>query len=58
MSADYNQRAAKRGHIRELWSRRPLAGWIKSAANKVLSRRLERKRLERETLALKGDSHE
>ena len=58
MSADYNQRAAKRGHIREMWSRRPLAGWVKSAANKVLSRRLERKRLQRETLALKGDSHE
>jgi hypothetical protein len=31
---------------------------VKSAANKVLSRRLERKRLQRETLALKGDSHE
>jgi hypothetical protein len=56
MSAGHNQRAAKRGHIRELWSRRPLAGWTKSAANKVLSRRLERKRLQRETLALKGVS--
>jgi hypothetical protein len=35
-----------------------VAGWVKNAANKVLSRRLERKRLKRETLALKGDSHE
>ena len=48
----------KRGHIRELWSRRPLAGWVKSAANKVLSRRLERKRLKRATLAQKDNSHE
>ena len=41
-------RAEKRGHFYELWSRRPLAGWVKSAANKLLSRRLERKRLNRE----------
>jgi hypothetical protein len=58
MSADYNQRAAKRGHIREMWSRRPLAGWVKNAANKVLSRRLERKRLNRATLTQKDNSHE
>ena len=44
-----SERAAKRGHIVELWSRRPLAGWPKSAANKLLSRRLERRRLNRMT---------
>lgn len=41
-------RPQKRGHIKELWSRRPLAGWVKSAANKLLSRRLERRRLNRQ----------
>lgn len=40
-------RAEKRGHFYEFWSRRPLAGWTKSAANKILARRIERKRLNR-----------
>lgn len=40
-------RAEKAGHHYELWSRRPLAGWNKTAANKRLSRRLERRRLNR-----------
>jgi hypothetical protein len=57
MSADYNQRAAKRGHIRELWSRLPLAGWVKNAANKRLSRRLGRARLRRETRSMKDESN-
>ena len=42
-----SERAARRGHIVELWSRRPLAGWTKTAANKLISRRLERRRLKR-----------
>lgn len=42
---DRKESAERRGHIRELWSRRPFAGWTKSAANKLLSRRLERRRL-------------
>jgi hypothetical protein len=58
VSADHNQRAAKRGHIRELWSRGPLAGWVKSSANKVLSRRLERKRLNRTALAQKDNIYD
>lgn len=41
------ERPQARGHIADLWSRRPLAGWSKSAANKLLSRRLERRRLNR-----------
>jgi hypothetical protein len=42
-----SDRAAKRGHFYELWSRRPLAGAIKNAANRLISRRLERRRLNR-----------
>ena len=42
-----SERAARRGHIVEFWSRRPLAGWPKTAANKVIARRLERHRLKR-----------
>jgi len=44
---DPRQSAEERGHNRDLWSRRPLAGWVKNAANKLLSRRLERRRLNR-----------
>lgn len=42
-------RAEKSGHVgRELWGARPLAGWCKTAANKLLARRLERRRMNRE----------
>jgi hypothetical protein len=44
---DPKKSAEKHGHFYELWSRRPLAGWTKCAANKLLSRRLERRRLNR-----------
>lgn len=50
-------RAEKSGHVgRELWGARPLAGWCKTAANKLLARRLERARLRRETAALAEDT--
>jgi hypothetical protein len=55
MSADHRERAERR--FRELWSRLPLAGWIKNAANKRLSRRLFRARLRRETRAMKDESY-
>lgn len=44
---------------RELWGARPLAGWVKTAANKLLARRLERHAAKRATLAQGGrDGHE
>jgi hypothetical protein len=55
MSADHRERAERR--IRELWSRLPLAGWIKSAANKRLSRRLWRARIRRETRSMQDESN-
>jgi len=54
MSADHRERAERRS--RELWNRMPLAGWIKNAANKRLSRRLRRARLRRETRAMKDET--
>ncbi len=40
-----NQRAEQHGHHgRDLWGARPLSGWSKTADNKRLSRRLERRR--------------
>lgn len=43
-----NQRAEQKGHVgRELWGARPLANYSKTAANKRLARRLERRRLNR-----------
>lgn len=43
-----NEHAERHGHCgRDLWGARPLAGWTKSAANKRLARRLERRRLNR-----------
>lgn len=43
------ERAEKAGHVgHELWGARPLAGWCKTAANKLLARRLERRRMNRE----------
>ncbi|MFN7881792.1 MAG: hypothetical protein ACK5PF_02075 [bacterium] len=56
MSADHSERAERR--IRGLWGRLPLAGWIKNAANKRLSRRLFRARLRRETQAMRDESYE
>lgn len=41
-------RAEAQGHNRELWSRRPLAYWAKTPANKRLSMRLWRQQLKRE----------
>lgn len=43
------ERAERAGHVgRELWGARPLAGWCKTAANKLLARRLERRRMNRD----------
>ena len=48
------QNAERRGHAgRDLWSRRPPAGYPHCAANKRLSNRIERHRL---NAALKQDS--
>lgn len=43
-NAKTRDRAEMQGHHKEFWSRRPLATWVKSAANKLLARRLERHR--------------
>ena len=40
---DQRQRSEIRGHMYELWSRRRFAGWIKTAANKLMCRRVERR---------------
>ena len=45
-----NQRAEEHGHPgRDLWGARPLSGWPKSAENKRLARRLERRRANRQS---------
>lgn len=44
------------GHVgRELWGRRQLAGWCKTAANKLLARRLERRAAKRAAEAAAKD---
>lgn len=45
---DPAKRAEAKGHHYELWSRRPLAGWSRTACSKKLSRKLHRVRLKRE----------
>ena len=47
-NAKGRDRAEKRGHLSELWSRRPLAGWAKNAAHKLMARRIERRRRKQE----------
>ena len=43
-----NQRAEQRGKLsQDLWGARPCAGWTRSAENKRLARRLERRRANR-----------
>lgn len=44
-----NDRAqSKQNTLKEFWSRRPLSMWPKSSVNKVLARRLERRRKNRD----------